>query len=161
MIESRNVHVIEDQFSAFAGTELWYGKKGNTLYAGRGPLDSCEHEMHHIFNGVVIRSGNKYFLPANHVVTSIGGLRHGRDISHRTSCLGFGQGHGALPLTRKHLGNVCLLQRVRPEDLNEVGSAVRENGIDHGGIVGCRKNEAACKGDHEGELLASHFRWRV
>ena len=140
--------------SAF-GTELGHHEQGDPLDPRRGPLDPGQQQVDDIVHPVVVAGRNEDFLAPQQVVALIGGFGQGAEVRQRAAGLGFGQGHGALPLAGVHPGDVGFLKRLGAEGLDQVGRPGGQQGIDAGRVIGGGENKTGDGPDQQGQLLAA------
>ena len=153
-----HLDIVADQGPVRLGAKLGHHEQGDPLDPRRSPLDPGQQQVDDIVRPVMVAGRDEYFLPSQQIIALIGRLGQGAEVRQGAAGLGFGEGHGALPLAGIHPGNVGFLERIGTERFDQVGRPGGQHGVDAGRVVGGRKNKTADAGNQERQLLAAPFK---
>ncbi len=156
LVESaRHLNVVGRQGPVRLGTELGHHQERNPLDPRRGPLDPGQQQVDDVVHAVVVAGRYKYLLAPQQVIPVVSGFGHSAKVRQGAAGLGFGQGHGALPLSGVHAGDVGFLKGFGAEGFDQVGRPGGQQGIDAGRVIGGGKNKTGDGPDQQGQLLAA------
>ncbi len=109
VVDSRRTDIVELKPPIRSVPFPRYHEEGDSLDARWRPLDLCQEEVDDVVDAVMIGSRDEDLLSLELVVPIVRGFGRAADIGKRAARLGFGEGHGPLPLSRHHLGEIFFL----------------------------------------------------
>jgi hypothetical protein len=136
---------------------LGYYEKTHALHALRPVLLTGQQQVDHVFGGVVVAAADVDFLSLDPVAPVANFLVVGRDVRKGGAGLGFGQGHGALPLPQRHFFQVGGFQFIGAKGQDQVSCSGREEAVGRHIAVSRLEREASGVEDRKGHLLAVVF----